>query len=229
MNRFVLLAAAAVLTALPVNAQMSVPPGQGTAFHDTSMLKLPAGAKAAIFEFEDLECPACGHDSPIVRAAIEKYKIPYLRHDFPLPMHRWSKDAAITARYLQDKVDKNPAGPGVVAEQFRRDVFAAQTSINSKDDLNNFTAKWFANHHLTMPFVMDGSGLFTAEVNADYTLGQRLGVAETPTILVLSERGWIQIKDITQLYSTLDSVIAQASASKPVVHSNLKKPVTAQK
>lgn len=226
MNRFVLLAAAAVLTALPVNAQMSVPPGQGTAFHDTSMLKLPAGAKAAIFEFEDLECPACAHDAPIVRAAIERYKIPYLRHDFPLPMHRWSKDAAVTARYLQDKVD--PTHPGM-AEFFRRDVFAAQTSINSKDDLNNFTAKWFSNHKLTMPFVMDPNGLFIAEVNADYTLGQRLGVAETPTILVLSDRGWIQIKDITQLYSTLDSVIAQASAAKPAVHNNVRKPVSAQK
>lgn len=223
MNRFVLLAAAALLTALPVNAQMSVPPGQGTAFHDTSMLKLPAGAKVAIFEFEDLECPACAHDAPIVRAAIVKYKIPYLRHDFPLPMHRWSKDAAVTARYLQDKVSL------AVAENFRRDVFAAQTSISSKDDLNNFTAKWFARNGQKMPFVMDPNGLFIAEVNADYTLGQRLGVAETPTILVLTERGWIQIKDITQLYSTIDAVIAQSGAAKPVVHNNVKKPVTTQK
>ncbi len=40
------------------------------------MVKPPAGARVAIYEFEDLECPACAHAYPIVHAAIDKYKIP---------------------------------------------------------------------------------------------------------------------------------------------------------
>src|SRR6185369_9384298 len=112
---------------------------------------------------EDLECPACSHAYPIVHAAADRYHIPVIRHDFPLRMHIWSRDAAITARYLQDKV--SPA----TAEEFRGAVFAVQTSIASKDDLNNFTRKFFASHKLNLPFVMDPAGLFAAEVQADQT------------------------------------------------------------
>jgi protein-disulfide isomerase len=223
MNRLAPFAAALFLFASlhpRANAQASVPPGQGTAFRDTSMLKLPAGAKVALYEFEDLECPACARDAPIVRAAIERYKIPYLHHDFPLAMHRWSKDAAVIARYLQDKVSPE------VAEKYRLVIFANQTSIASKDDLTNFTQKWFSVHKLQMPFVIDPHGLFLAEVNADYTLGERLGVVETPTIFVLTPRGWIQIKDITQLYTTIDTAIAESNVAKAPVHNNIRRPNT---
>ena len=60
-------------------------------------------------EFEDLECPACAHAYPIVHAAVDKYKIPLMRHDFLIQGHQWSKDAAITARYLEDKVSPEMA------------------------------------------------------------------------------------------------------------------------
>src|SRR5215471_5065973 len=100
MNRIVLAATLFAAACLPATAQFSAPPNTGTAFKDTSMLKPPAGAKIAIFKFEDLECPACAHAYPIVHAAAERYKIPIVRHDFPLRMHIWSRDAAITARYL---------------------------------------------------------------------------------------------------------------------------------
>jgi protein-disulfide isomerase len=213
--------AAALLLALPAasaHAQASVPPGQGDTFRDTALLKLPADATkgVAILEFEDLECPACSHAFPIVHAAVERYQIPLIRHDFPLAMHIWSRDAAINARYLQDKV--SPA----IAEQYRRDIFASQTSIASKDDLANFTRKWFGSHGQQMPFVMDPAGRFAAEVQADYTLGERLGLSHTPTIFVLTQRGWIQVVDVTQLYSTIDQALAQAKASKPAVTTTAK-------
>ena len=64
-----------------------------------------------------------------------------------------------------------------------------------------------------------------AEVNADQTLGERVGLQETPTIIVLTEHGWIQIKDITQLYATLDQALAEAKAHQPVAaHSTARKP-----
>ncbi|WP_255462431.1 thioredoxin domain-containing protein [Granulicella sp. WH15] len=227
-RRFLALFAAALLLALPAarsaHAQAAVPPGQGDTFRDTSILKLPADATkgVAILEFEDLECPACSHAFPIVHAAVEKYQIPYIRHDFPLQMHLWSRDAAITARYLQDKVSPS------IAEQYRRDVFANQSSIASKDDLGNFTRKWFGTHGQQMPFVMDPAGRFAAEVQADYTLGERVGLSHTPTIFVITQTGWIQVVDVTQLYSTIDQALAQAK-NKPVVHTGVRKPATSQK
>ena len=204
MNRFVL--AAALLAVLPsatfAAAQASAPPNTANSFRDTSMVKPPAGAKVAIYEFEDLECPACSHAFPLVHSAIERYKIPLVRHDFPLKMHIWSFDAAVTARYIQDKISPE------AAEEFRRAVFANQTAIASKDDLQAFTQKYFQSHGRTMPFVMDPSGLFTAEVKADYTLGERIGLTQTPTIFVVTQKGWTQVTDINYLYQTIDAALA---------------------
>src|SRR5882757_7061233 len=158
MNRIVL--AAALLLALPASVLAQ------SAYRDTSMLRAPAGVPVAIYEFEHLECPACSHAFPIVHAAVDKYKIPLIRHDFPLKMHIWSRDAAITARYIQDKIDPK------TAEDFRRAVFAAQSNITSKDDLQRFTQKFFQTHGHAMPFVIDPTGQFANEVQADYTLGE---------------------------------------------------------
>jgi protein-disulfide isomerase len=211
MTRFGSFALAAALAlAVPVasNAQTAVG-GAVSNFKDTSMLKLPAGQRAAIYDFEDLECPACARAFPITHAAIDRYKIPLIRHDFIIPSHTWSRQAAITARYLQDKVSPD------VAEQFRRDTFAAQMSIAGPEDMQNFTRKWFATHKIPQPFEMDPSGRFAAEVQADCTLGDRLGLHETPTIIVLAPHGWIQVKDVTQLYSAIDMALAQSPAPKP--------------
>jgi len=82
MTRIVLAATLFAAACLPATAQFSAPPNTGNAFKDTSLLKPPAGAKIAIYKFEDLECPACAHAYPIVHAAAERYKIPVVRHDF---------------------------------------------------------------------------------------------------------------------------------------------------
>ena len=191
-------------------AQGSAPPNTGNTFKDTSLLKPPAGARVAIVEFEDLECPACAKAFPMVHAAVEHYRIPLERHDFPLKMHVWSFDAAVTARYLQDKVN-----PGI-AEEYRRAVFAAQTSIASKDDLRNFTQRFFQAHGSAMPFVVDPQGVLTKEVQADYALGERVGLSQTPTIWVVTAKDWVQVTDPTLLYQTIDAALAETASAKPV-------------
>jgi protein-disulfide isomerase len=208
MTRLV-LAASLIVASLPAVAQFSAPPNTGNTFKDASLIKPPAGVKVAILKFEDLECPACARSYPIVHAAADRYKIPIVRHDFPLKMHIWSRDAAITARYLQDKV--SPA----TAEEFRGAVFAAQTSIASKEDLDNFTRRFFQQHKINMPFVMDPAGLFSAEVQADYTLGERIGITQTPTVWVVSQKQWVQVTDMNQLYATIDAVQEQVAQSTP--------------
>ncbi len=218
MNRFTPLAAAALLLlpfALPAQ---NVAGGQLDHFRDTSMLKLPAGEHAEIYEFEDLECPACAHAFPIVHTAIEKYHIPLVRHDFPLQMHIWSRDAAINARFLQDKVSPK------LAEEYRGDVFANQQMIGSKDDLAAFTARWYKTHgNIQPPF---SNALFAAEVESDYNLGERIGLGHTPTIFVLAPDGWTEVNDVTQLYTVLD----RAMAEKPLTaHNNLRHASTGQR
>jgi len=214
--RLVLAAASLLVASLPSVAQLSAPPNTGNTFKDTSLIKPPAGVKVAILKFEDLECPACSHAYPIVHAAADRYHIPIIRHDFPLRMHIWSRDAAITARYLQDKV--SPA----TAEEFRGAVFSVQTSIASKDDLNNFTRKFFASHKLNLPFVMDPAGLFAAEVQADQTLGERIGITQTPTVWVVSQKQWIQVTDMSQLYTAIDAVESQVAQGTPGTPANSK-------
>ena len=196
-----ILLAAALFLALPASI-----PAFAQGFKDTSQLKLPAGAHAAIFEYEDLECPACAHAFPIVHAAVDKYKIPLLRHDFPLRMHIWSFDAAVIARYIQDKISPQ------FAEDYRRAVFANQVSIATKEDLNAFTQKYFQSHGRVMPFVIDPNGLFTAEVRADQTLGERVGLTKTPTIFIVTHKGFVEVNDVTQLYAMLDTAIAENPA-----------------
>ncbi len=114
--------------------------GTVSPFKDTSMLKPPAGVKVAIVEWEDLECPACAHAFPLVHQAVDHYHIPLVRYDFLIPGHIWSKQAAVYARYLQEKV------AGDLATEYRREVFASQFKIASQDDLVKFTQQFFATH-----------------------------------------------------------------------------------
>ena len=201
--------AAAPLMA-PLMAQRAAPPGTGETFKDTSMLKPPAGAKIAIYELEDLECPACAHAFPIVHAAAAHYNIPIVRRDFPLQQHVWSFDAAVWARYLQDKVSPK------TADEYRGAVFAAQTGIASKDDMLNFTRRFFQTHGLQLPFVPDPTGQFKKEVEADRTLGERLGVQYTPAIIVCTQHEWVHVTDISLLYQTIDELEAKVAAEAPV-------------
>ena len=76
---------------------------QATTVHDPAALKPPPGARVAIVEFEDLECPDCARANPLLKDAAAQYHIPWVRHDFPLPFHAWSFDAAVYARWFDTK------------------------------------------------------------------------------------------------------------------------------
>jgi protein-disulfide isomerase len=204
MNRIVLTAALFLLLPAGIPAL-----AQAGGYRDTSMLRAPAGVPVAIYEFEDLECPACAHAFPIVRAAVEKYKIPLIRKDFPLGgAHIWSFDAAVIARYIQDKISPQ------AADDYRGAVFANQISIATKEDLNAFTQKYFQQHGRVMPFVVDPNGLFAAEVRADHTLGERINLHQTPSIFIVTQKGFTEVTDVTQLYEMLDTAIAENPAPK---------------
>ncbi|MGA2436937.1 MAG: thioredoxin domain-containing protein [Acidobacteriaceae bacterium] len=230
--RSVVIAAVVAMTLLfaaaPVTAQRYVPKpnDQPTLelYKDTSMLKPPAGAKIAIYELADMECPACAHAYPIVHAAMAHYNIPLVYKDFPLRQHIWSFDCAVWARYLQDKVSAK------AADEYRGAVFAAQTGIASTDDMVNFTQKYFRSHGFNVPFVVDPTGQLKKEVEADRTLGEKLGVEYTPSIVVCTQKEWVHVTDIQYLYSTIDELEAKVKAETPARRATppVTKPATAK-
>jgi protein-disulfide isomerase len=164
---------------------------------DTSALHPPPGAKVAIVEFADLECPSCAMQNPVIMQAAEKYHVPRVWHDFPLPQHNWSFQAAVNARWFDSKEKK-------LGDDYRNAVFANQASIETKDDLAKFTQTFAQQHGTAMPFVMDPQGKLTADVKADASLADRIGIHETPTAWVVTEHGYKQVIDFKNLYSMLD-------------------------
>jgi protein-disulfide isomerase len=204
-----LVAASLLLfAAVSTQAQTKAPQeNAGFPFKNISTLKPPANARVALYEFEDLECPTCAADAPVVRQAVVHYRIPYLRHDFPLTeIHIWSFDAAVTARYIQDKISPQ------LAEQFRLDVFANQSYIANKDDLARFTRRWFQTHNRSLPFVLDATGACSNEVKADRAMGDRLNIHATPCIFVVTQKKWVHVNDIHQLYQVIDTALAETTA-----------------
>src|SRR5260370_16222776 len=133
-------------------------------FHNLDSLKPPAGSKAAIVVFEDLGCPACAHAHAIELDAAKRANVPLLRYDFPIAGHIWTFQGAVCARYIQNKVSRQ------LADQYRGDVFVAQSSIGSKEDIERFTQLWLQRHGRKMPFVIDPDGSLAKAVQADYDL-----------------------------------------------------------
>ena len=213
---FLSLAAAALLavTATGVQAQFGAPQ-PGTQVHDASALRPPAGARVALVEFEDLECPDCARANPLLKEAAAKYKIPWLRHDFPLPQHNWSFEAAVNGRWFDTRSK-------ALGDEYRDQVFASQVSIVSPALLNQFTQKFAQSHNVALPFAIDPQGRLAAAVKADYALGQRIGIEHTPTIWVVTANSkgapFVEVLDRSKLYQMIDQALADTRSAAPPAH-----------
>ncbi len=195
----------------PAFAQFSNPESQTTVVHNAAALRPPAGARVAIVEFEDLECPDCARANPVIKEAIEKYHIPWVRHDFPLPFHTWSFEAAVDARWFDTKSKK-------LGDEFRDAVFAAQPTIHSQDDLRAFAQKFAQDHQMAFPFVVDAQGRLAQLVKADYDLGQSVGIQHTPTIWVVTNRTsgspFVEVVDRSRLFTLIEEAQAETTPKK---------------
>src|ERR1700756_4812458 len=167
------------------------------------VLKPPKGSQVAIVVFEDLECPDCRRAAPLVQEASKTYKIPVVRHDFPLPFHKWSFDAAVIARYF-DTHSK------ALGNEFRDYIFANQLEINLQN-LRSYAEKFAAAPKVDLPFVIDPRRKLAAQVNADRDLGNAIKLSHTPTVYIVSSRNpskpFVEVKDNTLLYSTIDAMM----------------------
>ena len=168
-----------------------------------SVLRPPKGAQVAIVIFEDLQCPMCSRTAPLIEQASKTYKIPVVRHDFPLPMHNWSYQAAIFARYF-DTHSK------ALGNEFRDYIFQNQMEVTPQN-LRGYAEKFASEHKVDLPFIIDPNGKLAAEVNADRDLGKAIKLDHTPTVYIVSSRNpnrpYIEVKDNNQLYSTIDAMM----------------------
>jgi protein-disulfide isomerase len=213
-----LLALATVACALPAaHAQFSETPQVPQGMMDSPALKPPAGANVAIVEFADLECPACAAENPTLMTAVGKYHVPWLRHDFPLPQHNWSFQAAVNARWLDEKSKQ-------LGNDYRNAIFAEQQSISTPDDLNQATQKFAQEHQVQMPFVVDPQGKLAGAIRADRDLGRELGVNRTPTVWVVTEHShdpghpFVQVTDPQMLYAYLDQALSATGGAGAGTH-----------
>ncbi len=195
------------------HAQFSQESQVPQSMQDSPALKPPAGANVAIVEFADLECPACRAANPTVVAATAKYHVPWEFHDFPIPGHVWSTQAAVNARWFNDK----QKGLG---EEYRNTIYTEQMSLSTLDDLQQATQKFAGDHHIQLPFVMDPQGKLLDAVRADATLARSLGVNRTPTIFVVTAHShdpghpFVELNDPQLLYAYLDQAVSATTQPK---------------
>ena len=148
---------------------------------DASSFKPPPGAKVALVVFEDLQSGDSARVDPLLRQAASVHSIPIVLYEFPLPMHNWSFDAAVWARFFYARSEK-------VGNQFRKYIYANQTKITFAN-LRLFVQKFGKQNRIPIPAVNDPGGKRAARVKADFALGQHIGLVHTPTVFVVTQTG----------------------------------------
>jgi protein-disulfide isomerase len=184
---------------------------------DGSSLKPPPGAKVAIVMFEDLECPSCAFNFPLVEDAGNSHHVPVILRDYPLgPKHPWSFQAAVYARFFDTQSEK-------LGTDFRAYIFKNQPQI-TPSTLLQYVQKFADDNHVPLPFAIDPDGKLKAKVEADHSLGQSIGINQTPTIFVVSNNEAQQVDKAEELSQIIEDVQKRAAPAVPA-----KGPVSAKK
>lgn len=189
---------------------------------DGSSLKPPPGAKVAVVVFEDLECPDCARAYPLVWDVANAHHVPVVLHDFPLSKHPWSFEAAVYARYFDTKSQK-------LGNDFRGYIYKNQPQI-TLENLRQYVQKFADDNKVPLPFAVDPQGALKAKIQADYALGQKIGLEHTPTIFVVGNGGpstpFVEVVDRSQLTQIIEDMQQKAgkdTPAKPVASKTRKK------
>jgi protein-disulfide isomerase len=188
---------------------------------DGSSLKPPSGARVAVVVFEDLQCPDCARWYPVIWETATAQNVPVVLHDYPLPMHNWSLEAAVYARFFDTKSQK-------LGDDFRGYIYKNQVSINPQN-LRQWVQKFADDNKVPLPFAVDPEGKLKGLVMADRELGNRVGLQHTPTIFVVANGGpptpFVEIQEVqdmnqnkamlSQAIDDMQKKAAPVSAPKP--------------
>lgn len=178
---------------------------------DASSLKPPPGASVAVVMFEDLECPDCARAYPLVWDVANAHHVPVVLHDFPLSKHPWSFEAAIYARFFDTKSQK-------LGNDFRGYIYKNQPLI-ALDNLRQYVQRFADENKVALPFAVDPQGALKAKIQADYALGQKIGLEHTPTIFVIGNGGpstpFVEVVDRNQLTQIIEDMQRKAGPATP--------------
>jgi protein-disulfide isomerase len=179
----------------------------------SSELVAPPGSKLAIVVFEDLQCAGCAEAHGDLLAAAREFKIPLIRHDFPLPLHDWARTAAVMARYFDSRGED-------LGSAFRSYIFANQASIQAssfRQTVNGFCTE----RGIQPPSLPDYDRKFERMVDADIALGTRLGVTHTPAVFIVDTHGnKTEVADKEELLQVLGKARVATNATAKRTHRN---------
>jgi protein-disulfide isomerase len=178
---------------------------------DASSLKPPAGAQVAVVAFEDLECPSCAKAYPMIWETANSQHVPVMLYDFPLRQHPWSLEAAVDARYFDTKAQK-------LGDDFRGYIYENQPNITMQN-LHDYVQKFADEHKAPLPFAVDPEGKLKEKIEADRSLGVKIGLVHTPTVFVIGRANgptpFVEVTDMDKLGQTIEDMKKKTEASAP--------------
>jgi protein-disulfide isomerase len=134
----------------------------------------PEDAEVTIIEYSDFQCPYCASVVPTINQIKEKYgdRVKIVFKDFPLSFHQYAQKAAEAAQCAHEQ--------GRFWE-YHDTLFANQGSLGMAS-LKQYASNLGLN---TEQFnrCLD-SGKYAAEVQEDFSDGQKAGVSGTPTFFI---------------------------------------------
>ncbi len=141
----------------------------------------PSNAPVTIVEYADLECPMCAtFEKYIDSQLLPKYekKVRFVFKDYPLPMHEWSKTAAIAN---QCAYQMNPSA----YHPYRSLIFQNQSSINASNVRDRLLelGEQTGLDRLKLAACVDAQDSWP-RIKADLDEAAALGVQGTPTFYV---------------------------------------------
>jgi len=134
--------------------------------------------------YEDLQCSDCADLRKMLDAQLlPRYAatVAFEHRDFPLPKHKWARDAAVAARWFQQQKIE-------IAVEWRRELMANQKSItvdSLPDRIRAFASRNGLDPAAAIMSLKDES--LRQAVESDYQDGVARGIAHTPTALVNGE------------------------------------------
>ena len=140
----------------------------------------PVTAAVRIDLFSDFQCPACKalHEQTVKRVKEEfamKGKLRLVHHDFPLPQHKYARQAAILAA-AADRLGKD--------DEVADALFRQQESWSQSGNVDAVVDSVLTPEERKKLREIAKDPAILAGIERDVQLGTRMMVAQTPTMIV---------------------------------------------
>ena len=140
----------------------------------------PVTAAVRIDLFSDFQCPACKglHEQTIRRVKEEfamKGKIRFVHHDFPLPQHKYARQAAVLAA-AADRLGK--------FDEVADALFRQQDSWSQSGNVDAAVDSVLTPDERKKLREIAKDPAILANIERDVQLGERMKVSSTPTMII---------------------------------------------